>query len=127
MRRARAGGRERRGRGGRERRLPARLPGRLLAPLRRLPPDAERKARSPRAEEVALQVLREAFPTDEGWVLTHNRGGIGGQNDNVCRVVGAGAAEELTNRPYRVDFVLWNRRNPNRIALSELGEHQPAF
>ena len=42
-------------------------------------------------------MLREAFPAGKGWVLTHNRGGIGGQNDNVCRV-GAGAAEELTNR-----------------------------
>jgi hypothetical protein len=87
-------------------------------------PPVERKARSPRAEEVALQALREAFPAGEGWVLTHNRGGIGGQNDNVCRVVGAGAAEELTNRRYRVDFVLWNRRNPSRIALAALDEHQ---
>ncbi len=58
-------------------------------------------------------------------MLTHNRGGIGGQNDNVCRVVGAGA-EELTNRRWRVDFVLWNHRNPNRRnpnALTELDEH----
>jgi hypothetical protein len=82
-------------------------------------PRAERKACSVRAEDIALQALRKAFPAEEGPVLTHNRAGMGGQNDNICQ----GAPGDLANTRYRVDFILWHVDNPNMVTLWELDEH----
>ena len=83
-------------------------------------PVAERKRRSVRVEEIMLQALRAAFPADQGWHLTHNNTGIGGQNDNLC----AGSPDFLADKKYRVDFVIWHADNPNQVTLFECDEHQ---
>jgi hypothetical protein len=81
---------------------------------------AARKARSVRAEEIALQVVRETYPAEDGWVLTHNRAGMGGQDDNLC----TGAPGELADTRYRVDVILWHKDNPNMVTLWELDDHK---
>ncbi len=83
-------------------------------------PVAERKKRSVRVEEIMLQALRAAFPADQGWHLTHNHAGIGGQDDNLY----AGPPGFLAAKKYRVDFIIWHADNPNQIALFECDEHQ---